>query len=884
MRYIIGILVIIKTAIAFAAVPEIEPLKIDCVKAVRAAEKITIDGLLDENVWHITHCVSDFVQREPVEFSNPTEKTEVRVVYDDEAIYVGARLYDSAPDSIVARLGRRDSWPSSDQFIVFVDSYYDKRSGFYFSINAAGTQADGVLLNDDWDDSSWDGVWTGNATIDKYGWIAEMKIPYSQLRFNKDDKYTWGINFKRVIQRKNETCYLTFTPKNGSGFVSRFVDLIGIENITPPQNIEVQPYLRTKAEFTNPETGDPFNDGSRFFPGMGADIKFGIGNSLTLDATINPDFGQVEVDPAVVNLSDVETFYSEKRPFFLEGATIFNFGVGGSNRYWGFNWPGVDAFYSRRIGRAPSGSLPDNDYASVPDGTNILGAAKLSGKLGSKWNFGMIHALTAQEKAEIQYEGLNSRIEVEPASYYGVIRAQRDFNERAQGLGFISTYTHRNITEDRLLTDFNNKSSTFGLDGWTFLDKEKIWVVSGYSCFSNIKGSKERLLEVQQNSLHYFQRPDADHVSIDSSANSLSGYAARFFLNKQKGNVIFNSAFGMISPGFDVNDAGFIRYSDLINWHVAGGYQWTKPNKYYRELFLCYALFQSYDFGMNRNWGGVFQYVSVEFPNYIYLESMSAFNPSSYSSRATRGGPKIQNKSGFETNLFLRSDRRKKWVFGMGTYGYNSSSGSWNRSVQFDVEFKPASNISVTFSPSYDYNHEDAQWIDYFEDVTATNTFNNRYIFANLEQQTFSSSIRLDLIFNPKLSFQLYAQPLISSGHYTDYKELKNAGKYEFNHFGVDNNSTVTYQDDEYIVDPDGQGPAQSISWENPDFNYKSLRGNAVLRWEYCSGSVLYLVWTQSRAESEEIGEFRFKRSISRMFNTDADNIFMLKVNYYLNL
>ena len=285
------------------------------VRAIRCSSPIEIDGILAEPAWQHACGACDFTQRDPVENAEPTEKTEVKIVYDDEALYVGARMYDSAPDSIIARLGRRDAWLSSDNFIIFIDSYYDRRSGFYFSLNAAGTLSDGVMMNDDWDDDSWDGVWEGRANIDDQGWIAEMRIPFSQLRFQQKNEHVWGVNFKRVIERKNEMNYLAFTPKDGSGFVSRFPELVGIESIVPPRHLEVLPYFRSKAEFINVDKDHPFHDGSNFDPGMGLDLKFGLGHNLTVDATFNPDFGQVEVDPAVVNLSDFETFYDEKRPF-----------------------------------------------------------------------------------------------------------------------------------------------------------------------------------------------------------------------------------------------------------------------------------------------------------------------------------------------------------------------------------------------------------------------------------------------------------------------------------------------------------------------------------------------------------------------------------------
>jgi len=525
------------------------------IKAIRCQEPIKIDGFLDEQVWQNGNSIENFVQRDPVEGAKPTEKTEVRVAYDDEALYVGARLYDSSPDSIEARLGRKDADIRSDLFGIFIDPYYDRRSGYYFGLSAGGTLLDGVLMNDDWDDSSWDGVWEGEARIDDQGWIVEMRIPFSQLRFKEKDKYVWGVNFRRDISRKNEYDYLVFTPKDGSGFVSRFPKLVGIENIKSDKNIELLPYVRAKGEFTNPDAEDPYNDGSEYAPGLGLDIKYGISSNLTLNATINPDFGQVEVDPAVVNLSDVETYFNEKRPFFIEGASIFEFGYGGSRSHWSFNWSNPTFFYSRRIGRSPQGTGNlDYDYIDAPEGTSILGAAKLTGKIAEDWNVGAIHAVTARENADLIYQDKKSTREVEPLTHYSVLRAQREINEGFRGIGVMATSAIRDYEADWIKDYTNSKSFAFGLDGWTFLDQNRTWVVSGWAGHSQVYGNKNRILDLQQNFRHYYQRPDLEYTSLDSNATRVSGFAGRLLVNKQKGNVFFNSALGVVDPGFDVSD------------------------------------------------------------------------------------------------------------------------------------------------------------------------------------------------------------------------------------------------------------------------------------------------------------------------------------------
>jgi hypothetical protein len=827
------------------------------VEAIRLAEPISVDGILSEPVWQNGSGISQFIQRDPNEGAPPTQKTVVRLAYDDEAIYIGARMYDSAPDSIIARLGRRDAQLTADMFGFFIDPYYDRRSGFYFLLNAAGTMYDGVLYNDEWDDNSWDGVWDGKVKIDEQGWTAEMRIPYSQLRFKNKDKLVWGINFRRDIARKNERDYLVFTPKNGSGFVSRFVDLMGIENISPPRRIEILPYVTTKAEYSQQLPGNPFNDGSKYLPGTGADLKVGIGNNLTLDASVNPDFGQVEVDPAVVNLSDVETYFSEKRPFFIEGSTIFTFGQGGSRSNWGFNWASPTFFYTRRIGRAPQGSVPSADFADVPLGTSILGAAKLTGKVGNNWNVGTLHAITGREFADFDTTGRRFRAEVEPLTYYGIMRAQKEIHQGRQGIGIISTLAARKFGDNRLRNDINSSAFTGGFDGWTFLDANKTWVITGWVGMSQLRGNETRMVAVQQSSRHYFQRPDAGHVEVDSFATSLTGYAGRLLLNKQKGNVIFNSAIGFVDPKFDLNDLGFLWRTDVINGHVGGGYKWTKVGKVTRYAELLGAVFGSRDFDGNMIWMGVWQSGYFEVLNYYNFNYSFAYNPETVNNNRTRGGPLTLNRPGWEVNFFVNSDSRKTWVFGLGTFGYSRGPKNWDRGIDASVEWKPSANLSISAGPTLWWNRNFAQYVTAINDSLATATFGSRYIFAELKQTELSANIRMNWTFTPRLSLQLYAQPLISSGDYKNYKELARARSYDFDLYATD---------------------------RSDDFNIKSLRGNAVLRWEYSPGSTLYFVWTQSRSDYENLGNFRFHRSVGRLGDTRPDNIFLVKASYWWGL
>ena len=853
------------------------------IEAVRSTDVITIDGSLSEPIWQRPGLTA-FYQRDPDQGKPATEQTEVWFAYDDNALYVAARMSDTQPDSIVARLVRRDGQINTDDIAVYIDPYHDRTSGFYFGLNAAGTMYDGVLYNDDWDDNTWDGVWEGKVKRDGQGWTAEMRIPYSQLRFQNKDQQTWGVDFIREIARKNEKDYIVYTPRNESGFVSRFVDLVGIERIDPPRRMEILPYLSTKAEYIHHSTGDPFNDGSRYSPGIGADMKFGIGSNLTLDATVNPDFGQVEVDPAVVNLSDVETFFNEKRPFFIEGSTIFNFGQGGSNNFWGFNWGNPSFFYSRRIGRTPQGSVPDNaDFSDVPTGTHILGAAKLSGKLEDDWSIGSINAVTSREMSRVDTSGHQFKTEVEPLTYYGIFRAQKEFNRSRQGLGFISTIATRRFGDDRLKDDLNNNSFGLGLDGWTFLDSSKVWVLTAWSGMTSVSGDRNRMISLQQSSAHYLQRPDANYVHVDSSATHLEGFAGRLALNKQKGNFYVNVAFGFVDPKFDVNDLGYMWRTDLINGHVVLGYRWNDPNTVTRQINLNASVFRSYDFGGNPVWLGYWTNGYVQFLSYHNVDWFFAYNPESFSDRRTRGGPLTINPRGFEVGGDINSDDRKEWIFGLSTdinnYQYGVDHGKF---FGGSIQYKPAANVSVTISPSVNLYRTSAQWVTSVDDPTATSTYGTRYIFGDLNQREISASIRLDWTFTPQLSLQTYIQPLISVGEYANLKELSRPRSIDFTTYGSAG-STIAKQDGDYRIDPDGNGPAQAFTVSDPDFNFKSLRGSAVLRWEYMPGSALYLVWTQQRVDETDPGRFRFGRDVSYLFQSQPDNVFMIKLTYWAN-
>ena len=848
--------------------------------AFRLTEQIVLDGVLSESSWQNDDGFSDFIDRDPNEWGVPTEKTVVHVAYDDAALYIGAMMYDSQPDSIVARLGRKDSDAGSDKLWLFLDPYLDKRSGYEFSVDAAGGLIDGTLYNDESDSYTWDGVWEGKASINPKGWSVEMRIPFSQLHFKVSDSQVWGIDFRREIARKNETSYITFTPKKSSGFVSRFVKLTGIENISPSHQVEILPYVTTQAKYLQHSPGDPFNSGHQYVPATGADLKVGLGSNLTLNASVNPDFGQVEVDPAVLNLSDVETIFQEKRPFFVEGADIFNFGQGGARNFWGFNWNGPNFLYTRRIGRSPQGDIPNVDYADVPNATRILGAAKLTGKIDD-WNIGTIHAVTNREFARLQQSGVRSDLEVEPLTYYGIARAQKEIDGGRQGIGLLSTFAARSFQDNRLQDEMNRNGSVFALDGWTFLDDDKAWVLTGWAGLTHVEGTSARMTALQSNSQHYFQRPDATEAHMDSSATSMTGYGARFYLNRQKGNFFWNSAIGVISPKFEIGDLGFNYRADVVNAHAGGGYQWTESTNWYRKIELLAALFRSYDYAGNVTWQGIYHEGNLQTPGNFFLDYSLSYNPQTVNNVRTRGGPLTINPPGYEIFTYVETNNNASWVFNLGTDWYTSWRTN-NSSTWTNLTYRPAANVSLTFGPEIDKNFERAHLVKTNRDPAASQTYRSRYVFGELDQTTIYANIRLNWTFNPKLSLQLYLQPYVSAGTFSSFKELTAPNTFDFHRYP---DSQDTLRAGRYYIDPDGPaGPALPFSFGNPDFNFRSVKGNAVLRWEYMPGSTMYLVWTQSRNDFENTGDIPFNRSFGHLLDLTPDNIFLVKFSYWWSL
>lgn len=854
------------------------------VEAKKADIKISVDGLLNESIWK-GNALKTFIQRDPDEGIPSSEKTNVWVAYDDEFIYVAANLYDSNPSKIDQSMARRDSYLDTDWFFFYVDPYLDKTTGYFFGVNPGGTLIDGTMFNDGWDDSRWDGIWYAETSVNADGWTVEIKIPFAQLRFNEKDEMKWGVNFSRTIKRRNEKSYFVMVPKQESGFVSHFAELSGLKNIHVKQRIEILPYIVQKAQYLKTPAGDPFAKGNQYKTTFGADLKFGIGSNFNIDASINPDFGQVEVDPAVVNLSAFETYFPEKRPFFIEGRDILRFGYGGANNNWGFNFGIPQLFYSRRVGRSPQGYTSGGDYIDRPKETRILGAAKLTGKIDESWSIGALSAITERTFANIDNGGIRTEEEIEPLSHYGVFRTQKEFNNGRQAIGMILTGLNRNLTDENLSGLLTNNAYTFGLDGWTFLDEDEMYVINASFVGSYVNGSSESITRLQKKPYRYFQRPDATYSKLDTNLTSMAGAYGRVTLNKQKGNWYINSALGFVTPRFEYNDMGLQYWADKFTGHIVTGYRWYEPDGIFRKKWMYVSHSRDYDFEGNKLRDSYMSFGNFQFMNYYGLNYTLFYGLESLSKSLTRGGVMAVNPAGYMVDLRVNSDSRKDVIVNLSTDYWKDQTDSYGMGASLDFEIKPSPQINISFGPAYNFRMENHQFVNNFEDGYANNTYGIRSVFGRLNQKTLSANIRVNWTFTPEISLQMFLQPLFSVGKYDNFNELAMPRKGDYNFYG-ENGSSVTYNatNDEYEINPEGNGDNDKFMLYNPNFNIKSFRANMVLRWEALPGSIFYLVWTHDRQNYERPGEFNFKEDFTSIITEEPDNIFLLKFSYWFDI
>jgi hypothetical protein len=847
--------------------------------AVRLAGAIQLDGKLDDAAWSAVPVISNLHQSRPNEGTAPSQRTEVRVTYDDEAIYVGARMYETDPSKIVSRLSRRDE-ATGDHFMIQFDPYHNHNGDASFLLTPSGSRWDGGN-----GDVSWNPVWEGKAQVDSLGWTAEMRIPFSQLRFQPGSTAPWGFQIERHISRLNEIDIFSFWKNNEQGGPARWGHIEGIGNPSKvPGRLELLPYVATQANLNGGEidADDPFATKREGTARVGADLKYQVTSTLTLAATINPDFGQAEVDPASVNLSAFETFYDEKREFFIEGRDKFRFGS-----LWCFTCSNVSSLSmvsTRRIGRSPQGAsyaYQNADYALVPDETTILGAAKLTGRTKAGWNVGMLNAVTAREKADMRIGDTRMEQEVEPATNYFVSRVSRDMLSGNLQVGGIATSVFRGLSDDVLKQRLNKHSEGLGVDA-EYWWKNRNYHFIAQTAMTNISGEPAAIERAQRSSARYFQRPDRDEgVKLDPTATSLQGFGSYLRMAKEGGDYRWEASMNTRTPGFENNDIATLSKVDYMWLHGNVNRRWTKPGKYYRSAGLTVGGQREFNYDGDMIGGQVHLSTWVELPFYWEIGFYGNMRPDLMDDRATRGGPVVERAAERYMEYSLSSNSNKSVYFNAYHALSSVKDGGHSEAVGGTITWQPVSNVSVSMGPRFEKSAEEAQYVQTVEDATNTLFYGNRYVFSDLRSETLSMDTRVNVTFTPTMSLQLFAQPYISSNEFSSYKEYARPRAVDKLVYGQDI-GTISQTDRDITIDPDGAGAAAAFDFKDPDFTFRSLRGNAVFRWEYKPGSTLFLVWTQDRSSEEIIGTFDFSRDRRALFTSPANHVFLIKLNYWL--
>lgn len=836
-----------------------------------------IDGKLNDKAWSEAKWGDGFYQFQPYNGKKATQKTDFKILYDNNNLYVAIRCYDSEPNKIVRRLTRRDHI-DGDWAGIAIDSHFDKRSAYGFFVSEAGVKFDGKFTNDNGNsDNSWNPIWYVKTSKDSKGWVAEMRIPLSQLRFAKEPSMTWGLELVRYIFRNQEKDFWQPIYQDASGFVSQFGLLTGIHNLKPKKEVFLTPYVMSKLT-TGPVTaGDPFSKARAASVSAGLDGTIAVTNDLTMNFTINPDFGEVNADPAQVNLSAFETYFSELRPFFVEGSNIFNFPVIAGNDNSREN-----LFYSRRIGRTPqyAPDLADSEYIKSPGVTRILGACKLSGKTDKGWSVGIMDALGNREVAKIDSVGKKYNVAVEPLTNYFNARLQKQFNNGNTYLGGMVTATNRSIHDTSLLF-LPNAAYTMGVDFRNYW-KNRVYEFSAKVLASSVTGGTTAITDLQQSSQRYFQRP-GDSRKVDSSLRVLQGTSASIDFRKiGQGHWRYGIMGYMISPGLEINDQGYLRHADDIEESTWLQYNIWEPVGIFNNLYFSASNWVSWNFAGQETNSGESLNSWGQFKNYWHASVDVQHQGYNLQWSELRGGPALLFPGHWSYHIHLSTDSRKKLFFStyFGRSVYDQDMGSATH-MNLGINYQPLDFLKFSFGPNLYQSHQGAIYV-------GDEQVNNKdlYIVSSIYQKQVSANIRVNLSFTPDLSLEYWGQPFLFSADYYGYKEVTNPDQKNFeSQFYLYSQNQIAYDagNNQYLI-KDPANPGSTITLDNPDFSVAEFRSNMVLRWEFVPGSTLYLVWSQSNSNSTSQGIFNFKENLTTLADTKPTNVFLVKFSYQFKI
>ncbi len=840
-------------------------------------EDFKLDGNLAESFWNDVEWETSFRTRRPTFGEIPSDSTSFKIVYDDKFIYVGLECHDDQPSTIEKRLSRRDQI-DGDFVVVSFDSYHDLQTCFSFLITASGVKGDEIISDDgNGSDQNWNPIWFAKTHVHASGWTAELKIPMSQLRFTNEASQVWGMQIDRQHFKENERSSWQPFPQNAPGWVSTFGELHGLIDLKSRKQIELQPYTLTQLEKKEENPDSPFSDDSDMSINAGLDGKISVTNDLTLDFTVNPDFGQVEADPAALTLDGFQIFFSEQRPFFVESRNLFDFRV--SQTAPGNTFGNDNLFYSRRIGKNPSHypSLEQDEWADIPQNTSILAAAKLSGKTQKGWTIGIMETVTQREHATIRNteSGEERREVVEPLSNYFVARIGKDFNERNSFIGGIITSTNRQTEEH--IDYLHNSAQTAAID-FRHQWKDRTWYVSGNFIASHVRGSQNALFNTQRSIGHLFQRADAEHLNVDTTKTSMTGNGGHVKIGKNGGNLMFQSGVTWRSPELELNDVGFMRQTDDIRHFTWAGYRWRQPFSIFNFVGVNYNHWLAYDYAGNRNSTAFNVNAFANFKNNWGAGFGMNITPYHFSNFEMRGGPRFRMLPKNGGWFWFDSDGRKKFQFGANVY-IDRTKDQANEVNSLDVwlSYVPSAAIRISMNPFYSQSSNKLQYVTQYNDGQ-----DQQYLLASLDRETFGVSFRFNYTINPNMSLQYYAQPYASKVLYNDYKLLQDATAVDLNDKVLElRNNHLIADESGYFIDANGDG-RNEFTFNAPDFTYVQFRSNLVFRWEYIPGSELFVVWSQSTNAVNEPDSGLFRSLNNQVFDETMDNIFLVKMTYRL--
>jgi hypothetical protein len=829
---------------------------------------IAVDGRLTEAAWVQAIWMTDFVQKMPNEGAAPSDSMRIALVYDGDALYVGARMYSRDPSKLQAPLSRRDNTAQADHLWVSFDTYHDRRTAYSFGVTASGVRMDWYHPGDnEYElDMGFDPVWEANAVIDALGWTAEMRIPFSQLRFTDRPVQVWGFNADHWNPATSEDVFWIPVPTNQTGWSSWMGELVGIEGIQPSRRLEIVPYAASEARYTSVSgAGDPFNNGANLTGRFGADLKMGLGPNMTLDATVNPDFGQVEADPAVVNLSAFEVFFDERRPFFTEGGQLLR-GNGPSH------------FYSRRIGAAPA-CAASGDYVDCAQNATILGAAKVTGRLASGMSVGGLAAVTAREHART-YDSTTSTfgktLVASPAGY-GVARVQQELGASRSVVGVTLTTVQRDL-DPVLAPRFTKQAYTGGAD-WVLRWMRGTYVLRGWLGFSHVRGEAAAIDRVQRSPVHFFQRPDADYVDYDPTRTSLSGSVANLEFAKNGGNFVGGFGYGWESPGYEPNDAGRLGNADGRFGFLNVQYRQTKPRGKLQNWSVGVYNATEYNFGGDRQYFVTEPYVNLTFRNFWNFNTYFDYFPRAFSNSATRGGPLMATTASWNWVGQLSSSFGARNSWNARLYYGEDELGAETYRISGRLSVRPSTAFELSATPNYLRAFTSRQYVATFGGGSPA-TYGGRFVFAVVDQSTFLLQLRANYTLGPDLTLEVYAEPFAASGRYYGFGELTQPRTFNLREYGTGGTTIARDTAGNYVV-TDNAG-ADTLRIDNPDFNVLSFRSNAVLRWEWRPGSTLFLVWAQNREEEDSRGRLVGFRDLTDSFGAPGANFFAVKVSYWI--